>query len=323
MQRTGSRLLRAVRDRLSYRPIPRHLRAGWQRPPRARNGGIRDTALAMGAGILTVVAGPFMVVDGWRQGRFSGTALMIMGVIATLFGGLCLVAVTRGWRQTAPHAPTRSARGLAWRCAARGDCRDVENLRSLLRDLSRADTDGPVALADLSACPGLLDGLSFRARRGELAEELRPFVRAVVAEVAPSSEPRPDPTLAAALASLDRDGHAREAAVVAMAADPSPANAWFLAERAADAVEPVRLRALAAIKRLIIADPRTYGPVVHQVVARLGERQRVAALRALAGPETAGQPLTPCRQCLRGKPCLPVQRERVPVTDNVDAPRQV
>ncbi|MEU4160406.1 hypothetical protein [Actinoplanes sp. NPDC026670] len=329
MRRMRFRLLRTVRDRLYYRPMPRHLRVRRHWLVRTRKGGIRDTALALGAGILAIGAGPFMVVDGWRQGRFSGTILMIMGVVATLFGGRCLVAITRRMRtrprtvrrQTVPHAPVWSARDLAWRYAARGDRRDVEDLRSLLRDLSRTGTEGLDALAGLSTCPGLLDGLSFRARRGELAEELQPFVDAVVAEVAPSPEPRLNPTLAAALASLDRDGHTRETAVAAMAADPSPANAWFLAERAADAVEPVRLRALAALERLIIADPRTYAPVVQQAAARLGARRQVAALHALAGPEPARQSLTPCRQCLRGKRCLPVQRERA-AADNDRTGRQ-
>jgi hypothetical protein len=281
-------------------------------PPRARRAGTGENALILGTGVVTTGIGPFMVLDGWRHG-FFGTVLMIMGTLTTLFGVLCLVTTAeqvRTRKRRAAEARAESSREPVRRYAARDDHRDAEGLRELLRELGRTDTAGPAALAELSTCPGLLDALSFRARRGELAVELRPFVDAVTVQATTPSEPPPDLTLASALASLDRDGHAREAAVTAMAAAPSPKNAWFLAERTTDPVEPVRLRALAAFELLISTDRQTYAPVLHRAVARLGGRRYAAALLALAGPQPAELPPTRCCRHWRDGPCLPVHRER-------------
>ncbi|MEU7901726.1 hypothetical protein [Actinoplanes sp. NPDC049118] len=269
----------------------------------------RTEELALiGGGILFGGGGAFVVVDAWGYGIRS-ISPVIMGVLAVLLGVLCFWAgivhlFTRAQRRQ--DALAESSRDLIRDHALRADRRDVARLRDLLRALADPETVGAAALAELSTCPGLLDGLSFRARHAELTSELKPFVDAVTA-----AEPQPDLSLAAALASLDRNGHAREAAVAVMAADPSPVNAWFLAERTADPVEPVRLRALAALGALAAADPPTYAPVVQQAAARLGHRPCATAIRTLADAEPVERPLVTCCRPWPERPCFPVHREQL------------
>lgn len=287
-------------------------------PPRPRTGGGGEIVLVTVSGLGCVGAGPFIVVDGWRsivadgwpRGVF-GLVPVIMGSLVTLFGLLCLGAAVKAvatYKQRAEAARGESSRRVVRGYAQRVDRRDVEGLRRLLRALSRADIAGAAALAALGTCAGLLDGLSFRARRGELTDELRPFVEAWSENATPDRAVAP---LAAALASLDRDGHAREAAVTAMAAAPTTANGWFLAERAVDPVEPVRRRALDALGSMLTDDPQTYAPVVHRAAERLGERQQAGELRALAGLEPVEPPPSSCCRHWPDLPCFPVHRERV------------
>jgi hypothetical protein len=146
---------------------------------------------------------------------------------------------------------------------------DLEGYRQLLTALRRRP---PIALAQLSDRPAVIGGLFFHARRGDLRPELQPFADRV--------GQRPNP-VTWALASLHADGHVREAAVSGMVKRPRPEYVPFLSERAVEWVEPVRLRALAGLRKMLTEQPARYRPLVARELPRLAARRYAAALAAL------------------------------------------
>lgn len=274
-----------------------------------------------GAALLFGGGGVVLAADGFGQelGGFEHLALGSPGVV---FGIHCFrdgVELFRARKQRWQAGRELATWKLIRSWVVRAGRHEDDGLRELLRALAAPGVAGPVALAELSGCPGLLDGLRYHGRRGDLADELRPFVEVVTAAAPgsgrrlPRRHPRPHLGLAVALASVDRDGYAREAAVAAMAAEPSPAYAWFLVERAVDPVEPVRVRAFTALEALVAADPRAYAPVIREAVARLARRRWAAALLALADLAPESRPVQRVFPCCRqwawrwAEPCRPVR----------------
>ncbi|MEV4133727.1 hypothetical protein AB0J72_16340 [Dactylosporangium sp. NPDC049742] len=147
--------------------------------------------------------------------------------------------------------------------------RVLDGYRQLLAALRRRS---PIALAQLSSRPALIDGLFFHARRGDLRRELQPF--------ADRLRKRSNP-VTRALASLHPDGHVREAAVSAMVERPRPEYVPFLAERAVEWVEPVRRRALAGLHKMLTEQPARYRPLVARELPRFAARRHGPALAAL------------------------------------------
>ncbi|MER7280577.1 hypothetical protein ABT369_39670 [Dactylosporangium sp. NPDC000244] len=69
-----------------------------------------------------------------------------------------------------------------------------------------------------------------------------------------------------------------------MAERPRPEYVPFLAERAVEWVEPVRLRALAGLREMLTEQPARYRPLVARELPRLAARRHAAALAALLEP---------------------------------------
>ncbi|WIM97797.1 hypothetical protein ACTOB_001350 [Actinoplanes oblitus] len=195
---------------------------------------------------------------------------ILTGAFGTLFFGLGVVLGVRQLR-SGRWFVQRVTRVWEFAGVARRELDRIEEMVGWLRELP--PDRAAVELADLGRCPGPLDALFFHAGRGELTEALLISVERVRAGSGG--------VLDVVLASLDRDGRVREAAVRRMAAEPAPGQEWFLVERAVDHVPVIRQVALGALAALLAEQPGCYEERVWRGFARVAGRDRAVGLRAL------------------------------------------
>ena len=190
-----------------------------------------------------------------------------LATVCLAIGAIVVLGPMRAHRWLAARRQHRTdrVRRLTQRLARH----DLEGYRHLLTALRRR---APIALAQLSDRPAVIDGLIFHAQRGDLRRELQPFADRIRQRAN---------AVTRSLASLHADGHVREAAVSRMVKRPRPEYVPFLTERAVEWVEPVRLRALAGLRKMCIEQPNRYRPLVARELPRLAARRHAAALTQL------------------------------------------
>ncbi|KUL42425.1 hypothetical protein [Actinoplanes awajinensis] len=259
--------------------------------------GLALLCLFLAAGCL------WWAVDVVREGDAAALLALPFALLGMLLfgGGLygCVAEIRRD-RPPATDRPVTTVRNFAgW--VERRDLVRVRRLAGVLQD-----TPGwlaPAELAELGRCPDLLDALFFHARRGDLAAELRisaDRVRAGAARRpdAEGSDAGVPGALDVVLATLDRDGRVREAAVRRMAAELLPGQEWFLVERAVDHVAAIRAVALTAIEEWLVEDRERVAPVLRQAFRRVAGRDRAVPLSELLerrGPDSCRDGGLTCR----------------------------
>ncbi|WP_344511736.1 hypothetical protein [Dactylosporangium maewongense] len=247
-------------------------------PARTRSGAARSSWGDRAAvAVAVVLIGVVMSAGLWQVIRFARIWVNDPGLatVCLAIGAVVVLGPMQAHRWVAARRQDRADRFR--RLTERPARHDLDGYRQLLAALRRRS---PIALAQLSSRPALIDGLFFHARRGDLRRELQPF--------ADRLRKCPNP-VTRALASLHPDGHVCEAAVSAMVERPRPEYVPFLAERAVEWVEPVRRRALAGLHRMLTEQPARYRPLVARELSRFAARRHGPALAALLDQVSASR----------------------------------